>query len=217
VCDPCKGSSRTLISLWEPKCPYCGRKYRDELRTPATREGHEGARDYPELRERRVRSVRELEQEELEGFRELEAGEQKETADVVLVEAAESSPEPRADLRADLEMRAPREPGSTTAVVSWPERHPLVDEVDLLEQAIAATERELRDRRQLEKVAAAYPEFVGRRGRLLSAIVALAWERAQPLHLRTRPADVARLGGLLELALRGASVSRLLEGVDGRG
>jgi hypothetical protein len=30
VCDPCERLSRTLISLREPKCPYCGRKYRDE-------------------------------------------------------------------------------------------------------------------------------------------------------------------------------------------
>jgi hypothetical protein len=30
VCDPCERSSRTLISLREPKCPYCGRKYEDE-------------------------------------------------------------------------------------------------------------------------------------------------------------------------------------------
>jgi hypothetical protein len=74
VCDPCKGSSRTLVSLWEPKCPYCGRKYRDDLRAPAAREGREGARDHPELRARRVRSVRRLEQEKLEGFDGMSAG-----------------------------------------------------------------------------------------------------------------------------------------------
>jgi hypothetical protein len=228
VCDPCERSSRTLVSLRELKCPYCGRKYRDDQRAPATRKGREQAvRDHPELRERGVRSVREFEQEEIEGFRELEAGEQKETAGVVPVEAAESPPEETADGRraaAYLEarvarrhetadVRAARE--TTDAAVSWPDPHPLVDEADLLEQAIAATERALRDRRRLERIAAGYPEFVGRRGALLSAIAALAWERGQPLHLRTQPADVARLGRLLELALRGASVSRVLEKGEG--
>lgn len=30
VCDPCERSARVLVSLREPWCPYCGRKYRDE-------------------------------------------------------------------------------------------------------------------------------------------------------------------------------------------
>jgi hypothetical protein len=35
VCDPCGDSARTLISLREPRCPFCGRKYQDELRSTA--------------------------------------------------------------------------------------------------------------------------------------------------------------------------------------
>jgi hypothetical protein len=35
VCDPCRGSARTLISLREPKCPFCGRAYQDGLRSAA--------------------------------------------------------------------------------------------------------------------------------------------------------------------------------------
>jgi DNA modification methylase len=122
VCDPCGDSSRTLVSLRESKCPYCGREY---LRAQATREGREQvARDHPEFRERGARSVREFEQQELEGFRGLEAGEH-------LVEGAESPP-------LSTDVRAPRRSESTDAVVSWPDPHPLGDELEVLEQAIAA-------------------------------------------------------------------------------
>ena len=35
LCDPCHRGARTLIALWEPRCPYCGRKYQPELQRPA--------------------------------------------------------------------------------------------------------------------------------------------------------------------------------------
>jgi len=60
-------------------------------------------------------------------------------------------------------------------------------------------------------VADAYPEFMERRGALVVAITALAWERGRPLHLRTNTDDVGRLERLCVLALNGASVDRALE------
>ena len=61
-----------------------------------------------------------------------------------------------------------------------------------------------------QEVADAYPEFMERRGALVVAITALAWERGRPLHLRTNPDDVGRLERLCVLALNGASVDRAL-------
>jgi hypothetical protein len=101
--------------------------------------------------------------------------------------------------------------GATVVDVVGRGSHPLVDELEMLERAIAGTEAALVDRSRLQRVAAGYPEFTGRRGALLIAITALAWERGQPLHLRTRPADVARLERLLGPALRGGSVARALD------
>jgi hypothetical protein len=115
-----------------------------------------------------------------------------------------------ADAPRDAERSVSARLKSTVIDSPGPGPPPLVDERQALEQAIAATERELVDRRRLEKVAAGYPEFKGRLGALLIAIAALAWERGQPLRLRTQPADIARLDLLLALALRGASVGGAL-------
>jgi hypothetical protein len=41
VCDPCGDSARTLISLREPKCPFCGRKYQADLRSMINDAGDE--------------------------------------------------------------------------------------------------------------------------------------------------------------------------------
>jgi hypothetical protein len=30
LCNPCERATRTLVSLREPCCPFCGRKYRPE-------------------------------------------------------------------------------------------------------------------------------------------------------------------------------------------
>jgi hypothetical protein len=120
-------------------------------------------------------------------------------SDVAEADAIPPSPEPAAAV-------ARRE----TVVITWPDPHPLVDENVALDAAIFSTECSLVDRRRLDKVADAYPEFIERRGALVVAITALAWERGRPLHLRTNPDDVGRLERLCVLALNGASVDRAL-------
>jgi hypothetical protein len=120
-------------------------------------------------------------------------------SDLAETDAVPPSAEPAAAIRPE------------PVAITWPDPHPLVDENVALEAAIFGTECSLVDSRRLDKVAAAYPEFMERRGALIVAITALAWERGRPLHLRTNPDDVGRLEQLCVLALNGASVDRALE------
>ena len=53
--------------------------------------------------------------------------------------------------------------------------------------------------------------LVGDDAELRCRILALAWKLGQPLRIRTVPADLARLDELVDHALRGGSVERLIE------